>query len=134
MFARTLSLSTQASELGAILFRRCVSGTRIVTRGATKQIGAFGFVGYGASHSAYPHVYMTAACAMGMDQEDIDLFLKRLDKALTLYKKNQAKKKKRRLKDKASKQKQQASGQAEVAAAAGANNEGDTKGAGGEEA
>ena len=43
-----------------MLFSRCVSGTRVVPRFVTKNMGGQVFCGY------YPHAYMTAACAIGV--------------------------------------------------------------------
>jgi O-phospho-L-seryl-tRNASec:L-selenocysteinyl-tRNA synthase len=83
--------------LGAMLFRRCVSGCRIVAPGAHKTIGTHTFTGYGASCDGYPHVYMTAACSIATRPEDLELFCKRLEKTLTTYKERQAKYAQKRL-------------------------------------
>ena len=48
---------------------------------------------YGAHHDSYPTAYITAAAAMGIRQADVDLFLKRFDKALGEWKKVEAPKK-----------------------------------------
>ena len=99
--AATTSSSTKpivlsASEMtsfGAMLFSRCVSGTRVVPRGVDKTIGGHRFEGFGSSTDDFPHSYMTAACAMGVEEAEIDEFCKRLDKTLKDYKKKLSRKK-----------------------------------------
>lgn len=68
--------------LGSMLFTRCVSGTRVVPRGQQKNVAGVSFTGYGASTSAYPHDYLTAACAVGLSTAELDEFLLRLDKTI----------------------------------------------------
>jgi O-phospho-L-seryl-tRNASec:L-selenocysteinyl-tRNA synthase len=70
------------SKLGAMLFSRCVSGTRVVPRGEQKVMGGMEFCGFGSSVDNYPHAYMTAACAIGVTDKELDEFLIRLDKTL----------------------------------------------------
>lgn len=65
-----------------MLFTRCVSGTRVVTRGQRKSVTGVDFVGYGASVNHYPHDYLTAACAVGLSSAELDEFLLRLDKTI----------------------------------------------------
>ena len=43
----------------------------------------FTFRGFGAHSSEYPCNYLTAAAAIGMTQNDVDTFIKRLDKVLS---------------------------------------------------
>ncbi len=69
-------------HIGAQLFYRGVTGIRIVTRGAKKQINGLSFVGYGSGTNAYPHHYLTVACALGMRREEIDQFFVQFDKVL----------------------------------------------------
>ncbi|CAM9754110.1 unnamed protein product [Ectocarpus sp. 12 AP-2014] len=71
-----------AAFFGSMLFTRCVSGTRVVTREQHKCVGGIDFAGYGASVTGYPHDYLTAACAVGLSTEELDEFLVRLDKTL----------------------------------------------------
>ena len=81
--------------LGAMLFGRCVSGTRVIDPAERKRVGPLSFIvrcvnpfkkkkkklhsfyifpsflmhqGYGAHVDAYPVPYMTAAAALGMVQ------------------------------------------------------------------
>ena len=77
--------------LGSMLFKRCVSGTRTVDPRTEKTVNGFAFAGYGAHLDLYPHAYLSAACAIGIRKEEIDMFLKRLDATVLEYKKQVAK-------------------------------------------
>ncbi len=66
------------SMLGAMLFKRGVSGTRVVAQGKVQSIAGHSFQGYGAHHSSYPHTYLTFAAALGTTKQDVDAFLQRL--------------------------------------------------------
>lgn len=79
------------SQFGSMLFSRCVSGTRVVPRAQSKKMGDHVFVGFGSSVEGFPHAYMTAACAIGLSQDELDEFFVRLDK--TLQEKSKASKK-----------------------------------------
>ena len=79
------------SALGAMLFNRCVSGTRVVPNGAQKKVCGILFRGFGSSVDDYPHSYLTAACALGLREEEVDLFVRRLDKTLAEFRKKQKK-------------------------------------------
>ncbi|GKY91421.1 hypothetical protein MPSEU_000114400 [Mayamaea pseudoterrestris] len=81
------AVSKDISTFGAMLFSRCVSGTRVVPRGETKRIGTIEFKGFGSSTDNYPHAYMTAAVAIGVRPAELDEFLIRLDKAFRQYQK-----------------------------------------------
>jgi O-phospho-L-seryl-tRNASec:L-selenocysteinyl-tRNA synthase len=70
------------SQFGSMLFSRCVSGTRVVPRAQNKKMGDQLFLGFGSSVEGYPHAYMTAACAIGLSQDELDEFFVRLDKTL----------------------------------------------------
>ncbi|XP_038075876.1 O-phosphoseryl-tRNA(Sec) selenium transferase-like [Patiria miniata] len=70
------------SEVGSMLFKRNVSGARVVPKGVTKTIGGYDFTGYGSHCNEYTTGYLTAAAAIGITKEDVDLFVKRLDKVL----------------------------------------------------
>lgn len=82
-FALSLQGLQAPTALGGALFSRRVSGTRVVTRVSCKTLCGFTFENYGASYSEYPCAYLTAACALGISEREIDLFLRRLKKALT---------------------------------------------------
>ena len=72
--------------LGSMLFTRCVSGTRVLVPGtAAKSIAGFEFRGFGTHCDAYPAPYLTAAAAIGMKREEVDLFIVRLGKAMAEF-------------------------------------------------
>ncbi|KAL3937936.1 MAG: hypothetical protein SGBAC_007058 [Bacillariaceae sp.] len=79
------SVAKQISSFGAMLFSRCVSGTRVVPRGEVKTMGDHDFVGFGSSTSNFGHAYMTAACAIGVSTQELDEFFVRLDKTLAEF-------------------------------------------------
>lgn len=82
------SVSSDISSFGAMLFSRCVSGTRVVPRFATKTMSGSEFRGFGSSVDRYPYAYMTAACAIGVSSPEIDEFFVRLDKTFREFKKS----------------------------------------------
>mmetsp|Transcript_23954 Transcript_23954/g.66967 ORF Transcript_23954/g.66967 Transcript_23954/m.66967 type:complete len:223 (-) Transcript_23954:378-1046(-) len=92
---RLKSASKQVSALGAMLFSRCVSGTRVVPLGQHKVMGGHDFVGFGSSHHDFPHAYMTAACAIGLSTAEMNEFFQRLDKTMKEYKKKIEKQRKK---------------------------------------
>jgi len=47
--------------------------------------------GFGSSFDAYPHAYLTAACALGTTKCDVDRFAGILDKSLTAFKQRREK-------------------------------------------
>jgi O-phospho-L-seryl-tRNASec:L-selenocysteinyl-tRNA synthase len=81
----TQSIDKEISSFGAMLFCRCVSGTRVVQRAQEKTMGGHKFEGFGSSVSNFPHAYMTAACAIGVSQAEVSEFFVRLDKTLTEF-------------------------------------------------
>jgi O-phospho-L-seryl-tRNASec:L-selenocysteinyl-tRNA synthase len=90
--AMSLRTVSAPSKLGSMLFTRCVSGTRVVDNSssssgssgsAVKEVAGLHFAGYGASVDNYPCAYLTAACAIGMREKDIEEFIARLSKALS---------------------------------------------------
>ena len=85
------SSSLRPTFLGSMLFQRCVSGTRVVARGARQTVGGLCFRGYGAHCDAYPCDYLTVAAALGTSEADVDEFLRRLGTALGEFKRRSAK-------------------------------------------
>jgi O-phospho-L-seryl-tRNASec:L-selenocysteinyl-tRNA synthase len=81
------SLDVSPTLFGSMLFSRCVSGTRVVAPGETKSVGGVEFRGFGASHSAYPETYFTAAAAIGTTRADVDRFVVVLRKTFKDFKK-----------------------------------------------
>ena len=71
------------SYLGSMLFQRAVSGCRVVSKSSkVTKIEDTEFSGWGSHATAYPFSYFTAACAIGQTEEDVKLFLERLDKVM----------------------------------------------------
>ena len=54
-----------------------------MARGEVKEVCNYTFNGFGAHSGEYPCNYLTAAAAVGMTQDDVDMFVKRLDKVLS---------------------------------------------------
>lgn len=82
--------------VGAMLFTRLVSGARAVPTGRTepKKVAHWSFQNWGAHSNSYPTSYLTAASALGVRREDVDVFVQKLDKVLaktSLSKKNESK-------------------------------------------
>lgn len=84
MSLKNLDTSSQkkVTGIGSMLFTRLVSGTRVVAPGEVKDIQGYKFVNWGSHSNIYPHSYLTAAAAIGINKEDIDKFVKVLDKVL----------------------------------------------------
>ena len=80
-----------------MLFHRCVSGTRVVARNVQQTLGGADsndiFDGFGSSTNHYPHAYITAACALGLNEMEMNEFFLRLDKTIQEFQKKQRKKK-----------------------------------------
>lgn len=81
----TKAVAKEITSFGAMLFSRCVSGTRVVPRAQEKLMSSHNFLGFGSSTSHFPHAYMTAACAIGVSRAEVAEFFSRLDKTLTEY-------------------------------------------------
>merc|ERR1711988_857823 len=65
-----------------------------VHRVKPKTINGVSFESFGASIDIYPTSYFTAASALGMEKEEVDTFIHRLDHVLGSWKAKQAKKRK----------------------------------------
>ena len=66
---------------------------RVVPQYAEKEINGHKFVGFGSHSNNYPCSYLTAAAAVGMTTEDVDLFIKRLNETFKDWKKKMTNKK-----------------------------------------
>ncbi|XP_037092822.1 O-phosphoseryl-tRNA(Sec) selenium transferase-like isoform X2 [Pollicipes pollicipes] len=77
------------TQIGSMLYTRCVSGTRVIAPGDNKVISGHTFEGWGAHHSRYPHAYLTAAAAVGITAGDVERFVQRLDKVLTRWRRGE---------------------------------------------
>ncbi|GLV31937.1 Sec synthetase [Carabus blaptoides fortunei] len=73
----------QLTSVGAMLFIRNVSGARVITTRESKTISGYEFTGWGAHSPSYTVAYLTCASTIGMTSEDVDVFVKRLDKVLS---------------------------------------------------
>ena len=69
------------TRLGSNIFYKCVSGPRVVQRDTVKNVCGIQFQCYGAHCNDYPQHYLAMACAIGVRKSDIDVFMKRLEKA-----------------------------------------------------
>jgi len=67
-------------ELGSRLFRRNISGPRVVPCDGKneKKISCHNFKNYGSSYDAYPLPYLALASAIGMERREIEILLKKL--------------------------------------------------------
>ncbi|XP_048448136.1 O-phosphoseryl-tRNA(Sec) selenium transferase [Rhincodon typus] len=70
------------TQLGSMLFTRLVSGARVVPVGSEQIINGYTFQGFMSHINRYPCPYLNAASAIGMKRQDVDLFIKKLDKCL----------------------------------------------------
>lgn len=76
------------SFLGSMLFQRNVSGCRVVIGGSAavqSNIAGFDFHAWGAHMAHYPHSYFTIACAIGLEEKEIETFFSRLDRVLAKF-------------------------------------------------
>ena len=74
------------------MFSRRVSGLRVLKESPEKEIAGIKFKNYGSHSDNYSHLpFFTVAAAIGVKQKEIDLFLKRLDDALSKIHKNEIK-------------------------------------------
>lgn len=55
---------------------------RVVAPGDNKQIGEYLFKNFNSHSNSYPCSYLTCAAAIGMKKEEVDSFIKRLQKIL----------------------------------------------------
>ena len=68
-------------------FKVCYVSNRVVTPGDTiDDIGGISFKNFNSHYNAYPCAYLTAAAAIGIQKEEIDLFIKRLQKVFDAVK------------------------------------------------
>ena len=75
------------TEIGAMLFKRNISGTRVVIPGVAKIIEGFEFANYGSHTNGRVVPYLTAACNIGMTKEEVDSFIAVLGKVLAKFRK-----------------------------------------------
>ena len=88
---QTASRTKLTTFLGSMLFKRAVSGCRVVARGKEQSVAGHCFTGYGAHCDAYPCDYLTFAAALGTTEEDVNEFLRRLNLCIKEFKKQNCK-------------------------------------------
>jgi O-phospho-L-seryl-tRNASec:L-selenocysteinyl-tRNA synthase len=76
------SASRAITMLGSRLFKKNVSGARVVSLLETSEIAGFKFSSYGAHIDSYPVPYVVCSCTLGIKKKDIDLFVQRLYSAM----------------------------------------------------
>eukprot|EP00996_Jenningsia_fusiforme_P000706 NODE_1638_length_1462_cov_64.396320_g1479_i0.p1 GENE.NODE_1638_length_1462_cov_64.396320_g1479_i0~~NODE_1638_length_1462_cov_64.396320_g1479_i0.p1 ORF type:complete len:411 (+),score=60.15 NODE_1638_length_1462_cov_64.396320_g1479_i0:195-1427(+) len=69
----------QVTALGSQIFYRNITGPRVVRRGTQQTVCKIPFSGYGSHCNEFPHSYLALACAIGITNDDIDSFFKRLE-------------------------------------------------------
>lgn len=62
---------------------------RVVPLGSVQTVSGYTFRGFMSHTNNYPCAYLNAASAIGMKMQDVDLFIKRLDKCLKTVRKEQ---------------------------------------------
>nr|XP_011749761.1 O-phosphoseryl-tRNA(Sec) selenium transferase [Macaca nemestrina] len=68
-----------------------LSSFRVVPLGSVQTVSGYTFRGFMSHTNNYPCAYLNAASAIGMKMQDVDLFIKRLDKCLKAVRKEQSK-------------------------------------------
>ena len=58
----------------------------MIAAGDSKTIGSYTFENWGSHSNNYPFSYMTAAAAVGLERSEIDVFVKRLNKIFSKFK------------------------------------------------
>ncbi|CAF0766402.1 unnamed protein product [Didymodactylos carnosus] len=76
--------SEHITQLGSMLFSRRISGARVIQIGKKQTIDNYEFENYGSHSSTSKYSYLTVAASIGIQEEHIDLFIKKFD---ILYKK-----------------------------------------------
>lgn len=64
---------------------------RAVPLGSVQTVSGYTFQGFMSHTDNYPCAYLNAAAAIGMKTQDVDLFIKRLEKCLNTVRKEQNK-------------------------------------------
>lgn len=66
---------------------------RVVPCGSVQTVNNYTFKGFMSHTNDYPCAYLNAASAIGIKKQDVDVFLKRLDKCLKTFGKEAKKEK-----------------------------------------
>ncbi|KAJ6634831.1 O-phosphoseryl-tRNA(Sec) selenium transferase [Pseudolycoriella hygida] len=88
--ALELNLEGVRTNVGAMLFKRGVSGARVVAN-EIKSIDGYRFNGWGAhSSTAYAEkTYLTVAAGIGAEERDVNIFIRKLESVLEKIKSNE---------------------------------------------
>ncbi|XP_065169264.1 O-phosphoseryl-tRNA(Sec) selenium transferase isoform X2 [Atheta coriaria] len=70
------------TRLGSMLFIRNISGTRVVSLDGFKTIAQYHFKNWGSHTSNFETPYLTVAASIGIEDGDIEVFIKKLEKAM----------------------------------------------------
>ncbi|EUB58306.1 O-phosphoseryl-tRNA(Sec) selenium transferase [Echinococcus granulosus] len=95
------------TQLGANLFTQGCSGVRVVVSAAmerrsglpAKVVAGVRLEGFNSHSAASSEAYMNAAAALGQTPTEVDVFLSRLDKALSSFQRRQRQQQQRRSQD-----------------------------------
>jgi O-phospho-L-seryl-tRNASec:L-selenocysteinyl-tRNA synthase len=77
------------TELGSMLFTRQISGARVVKLGTKQTIDTYEFINYGAHSSNIQYSYLTVAAAIGIEEHDIEIFMKKFDNVYQKLRRNE---------------------------------------------
>ncbi|CAF1632588.1 unnamed protein product, partial [Adineta ricciae] len=77
------------TELGSKLFTRRISGARVVKLGTKQKIESYEFTNYGAHSSSVQYSYLTVAAAIGIEESDIDIFMKKFNDVYQKLRRNE---------------------------------------------
>ena len=77
------------TELGSMLFTRRISGARVVKLGTKQIIDTYEFINFGAHSTNIQCSYLTVAAAIGIEQNDIEIFMKKFDNVYQKLRKKQ---------------------------------------------
>ncbi|CAF3013318.1 unnamed protein product [Rotaria socialis] len=79
----------RVTELGSMLFTRRISGARVIKLGTKQTIDTYEFMNYGAHSSNIQCSYLTVAASIGMEESDIDIFMKKFDSIYQKLRRNE---------------------------------------------
>jgi O-phospho-L-seryl-tRNASec:L-selenocysteinyl-tRNA synthase len=77
------------TELGSMLFTRRISGARVIKLGTKQTIDTYEFINYGAHSSNIQYSYLTVAAAIGIEENNIEIFMKKFDSVYQKLRRNE---------------------------------------------
>ncbi len=78
------------TELGSMLFTRRISGARVIKLGTKQTIDTYEFNNYGSHSSNTQYSYLTVAAAIGIEENDIEIFMKKFDNVYQKLRRNES--------------------------------------------